>query len=172
VAQCPASRTLLDRLREPAPPVDDLAWARAERSLARRPGPWRARRLPWAAATAGLVAAAAIAVWLVRPAPDEPSSTVRSGPGIQLLAPSGTAAELELRWKAPAIYDRFLLELAGAEGTVTSIEVRSPPHRLDARGLGAQRWRITAVAPDGRALDRSAWMELELPPRAPAPEEQ
>jgi hypothetical protein len=172
VALCPTCTFLVERLGGQSAPADDVAWERARRNLDRAPRPWRRspgrRRLPFAAAAAALVLAASLLLWLrARPDP-ETTGVVRSAHGLRAIAPAGRVDELEFRWSAPPIHDRFRLEIAEGDAVVATREARGSPLRADgslrARLVAGRpyRWRVVAVTAEGEARDDSPWTEFRL----------
>lgn len=172
VAACAECSAIVAKLGAEPAPVDDIAWARAKRSLDRRQWPWQGRRRlnpgRLGLIAAGIAALAVALVWL-QPSPSpEISPTTRGAAPLTVLAPTGPVADLEFRWQALPVHHAYVIEIAQGEQEIASIETWRPPYRPDS-DLTAQlesgtvyRWRVRAVDGAGRRLAESGWVEFQL----------
>jgi hypothetical protein len=176
--RCPLCARELDLLAAGPVPVDEVTWKRAERALDGRPAPWRRAAGRSAGRRAGVIAAAAaalvvgVALWQGRqpPPPAGPVSVTR-GSGLQPLQPSGSVHDVErFEWSAPPIAARFLVEVRQGEEVVyrgeSTVSALSLPREVRGRleAGSAYRWRVQALAPEGRVFLESAWVDFRLMP--------
>lgn len=172
VAACAECSAIVAKLGAEPAPVDDIAWARAKRSLDQRQWPWQhwrglnPSRLGLIAA--GIAVLAVALIWL-QPSPQpEISPTTRGSAPLTVLAPTGPVADLEFRWQALPIHHAYVIEIARGEQEIASIETWRPPYRPDPELLAklesgtVYRWRVGAVDGAGRRLDESEWAEFQL----------
>lgn len=182
VALCAACQELLAIASEEGESVDEVTWRRAERGLDRRAAPWTVggargeRARPWLGAVAALlVTGLAVGLWLGRAGPPPgPAPAATRGSALRPLAPVGAVAAFDaFRWQAPPVALRFEVEVERAgevvwRGQTDASPLPAPPELRELLANGApHRWRVRALAEDGRAVLVSEWAALELSPPAP-----
>jgi len=175
LARCTDCAREVELLGAPPAHVDEVTWRRVERGLEGRDAPWKARpgrRVGrWmGAAAAALAAAAGLSLWLAGPRQEGPVSSTR-GSAIQVVGPAGEVRQIaRFEWTAPPVAATFRVEVRQGEQRVWAAETvetsLAAPADLAAvlrPGL-PYRWRVEALAADGRAFLHSEWTEVRLAP--------
>lgn len=179
VALCPACREIVELAAADPAGVDDMSWRRVERSLDRRPTPWRSqprpqsRWQPLAFAAAMLLAVSlGTIVWLrMDPAAETSNGAVSTerGAAVVPLQPAGEVAAVEqFTWSAPPAELRFIIviEQNGREvwrGETVGSPYRVPPDlQAQFEQAGSFRWRVIAIDRGGTELVTSEWRAFEI----------
>jgi len=180
VQLCPGCALIVQRAGERVETPDDLTWARAERELDRRAGPWQpARRHRWHAI--GLAATLVIAAglgWMLLLPPAGIDPTVR-GTGLSAVSPAAIVTELdEFAWTAFPLAARHRVTLAQDETVLwqqstTGQHLELPANLTNALEVGVRyRWRVEALDDSGQVLSASGWTEFEFSSRTSPPFER